>query len=495
MKAPTALLALTLGGLLQAQAPLNPAPEKVEELHKYEAVTQHSITIGGQKIGYKAIASHMPIRNEAGELQGEMFFVAYIKDGEDPKTRPLTFAYNGGPGSASLWLHVGTIGPRRVAMNEDGSMPKPPYHVVDNEETWLPSTDIVMVDAMGTGYSRLAKPEMSKQFFGVQADIRAFAEFVRAFLTRYGRFSSPIYLAGESYGGIRTAGLSNALLNNGIALNGAIIISGTMNFGTLDAARGNDLPYVGFLPTLATTAWYHRKLSPRLQKMTVEQVAAEAEAFAGGEYASALMKGTDLAPEEEARIAKRVSELTGIKESFVRAAHLRVSDWRFYKELLRESGQTVGRLDSRLKGTDAVEVGDGPDYDPSSSAIGPVFYASICDYLSNELNYKTEAKYRMWNTDGGEWEQDQGAITDTTEALRQAMVQNPHMKLMMVYGWYDLACPFYAAKYSLRHMDLKRQALDRISWQYYTAGHMMYIEAASRIKLAKDVAAFIGGSK
>lgn len=495
MKALLALVLSSFAGQLFAQTLLTHASDKVEELHNYEAVTQHSITIGGQKIGYKAIASHMPIRNESGELQGEMFFVAYIKDGEDPKTRPLTFAYNGGPGSASLWLHMGALGPRRVAMNPDGSMPKPPYHVVDNQETWLPSTDIVMVDAMGTGYSRLAKPDMGKQFFGVQADIRAFAEFVRAFLARYGRFSSPIYLAGESYGGIRTAGLSNALLGNGIALNGAIIISGTMNFGTLDAARGNDLPYIGFLPTLATTAWYHKKLSARLQKMTVEQVASEAEAFAGGEYASALMKGTDLTPEEEARIAKRISELTGIKESFVKDAHLRVSDWRFYKELLRESGQTVGRLDSRLKGTDAVEVGDGPDYDASGAATGPVFYASICDYLSNELNYKTEAKYRMWNTDGGGWDQDQGAITDTTEALRQAMVQNPHMKLLMVYGWYDLACPFYAAKYSLRHMDLKKQALDRISWQYYTAGHMMYIEEASRIKLGKDVATFIGGSK
>lgn len=464
----------------------------VDALDGYVAKTSHSIQVRGETIDYTAVAGHIPIRSDAGELEGQMFYAAYFKDGADVGSRPITFAYNGGPGSASLWLHMGAIGPKRVAMNDDGSMPAPPYHAVDNEDTWLPSTDIVMVDAMGTGYSRLAKPEFGSRFYGVQQDLRAFTEFVRAFLTKYNRFRSPVYLAGESYGGIRTAGLSASLLRSGIALNGAIIISGTMNYATLDAARGNDLPFIGFLPSYATTAWYHKKLSPALQKLTVDQIAAQAEAFAKGEYAAALLQGTSIDPAEETQVVKRMSALTGLSETFIRQAHLRVSDGRFFKELMRDENKTTGRYDARLTGTDALQVGDRPDYDPSDAATGPVFYACICDTLSQELNYHTELKYRIWNSDGGGWDEgDAGGYVDTSEALRSALVRNPHMRLLMCYGWYDLACPFGAAHYTLDHMDLNDQALSRISWQYYTAGHMMYIERASREKLARDVAEFV----
>jgi carboxypeptidase C (cathepsin A) len=457
--------------------------------------TKHSITIKGTKIDYTATAGYLPIKNDSGETEGRIFFVAYTKDGEAAGTRPVTFAYNGGPGSASLWLHLGTIGPRRVPMNDDGSLPKPPYQVVDNQETWLPATDIVMVDAMGTGYSRLAKPEFGKQFYGVRADIRAFGEFIRSYLSKNGRFKSPVFLAGESYGGIRTAGLSSYLLGNGIALNGAIIVSGTMNFQTLDGGRGNDLPFLSFLPTFSAVAWYHKKLEPKYLNADVRVVTAEAEKFAEGDYAAALLKGSSLSAADEAKIAKRMSELTGLKEAYILGSHLRVPEFRFFKELLRDEGKTTGRYDGRLTGTDALPVGDGPEYDASSAATTPVFYSCINDYLSNELGYSTDLRYRIFKTDGG-WDNDvEEGYPDTSEDLRQALNQNPYLKVLFAVGWYDLACPYFGTHFTVNHMDLGPKQLANLSWQFYPAGHMMYIERSSREKLAKDVTSFINGAK
>ena len=468
---------------------------KVQGFDDPPVATKHSIIIKGSKIDYTATAGYLPIKNEAGETEGRIFFVAYTKDGESAATRPVTFAYNGGPGSASLWLHLGTIGPRRVPMNDDGSLPKPPYQVVDNQESWLPATDIVMVDAMGTGYSRLAKPEYGKKFFGVRADIRGFGEFIRSYLSKNGRFKSPVFLAGESYGGIRTAGLSSYLLNNGIALNGAIIVSGTMNFQTLDGARGNDLPYLSFLPTFSAVAWYHKKLAPKYLNADVRTVTAEAEKFAEGDYAAALIKGSSLSPAEEAKFAKRMSELTGLKEAYIVGSHLRVPEFRFFKELLRDEGKTTGRYDGRLTGTDALPIGDNPEYDASSAATTPVFYACINDYLANELGYSTDLRYRIFNPDGP-WDNDvDEGYPDTSEDLRQAINQNPYMKVMFTCGWFDLACPYFGTHFTVNHMDLTAKQMANISWQFYPAGHMMYIERSSREKLAKDVTSFITGAK
>lgn len=457
--------------------------------------TKHSITIHGQKIAYTATAGYIPIRNTEGEIQGRMFFVAYSKDGADAAKRPVTFAYNGGPGSASLWLHLGTIGPRRAQMNDDGSLPKPPYHLVDNQESWLPETDIVMIDAMGTGYSRLAKKDYANAFYGPQADISSFGEFIREYLSKYHRFSSPVFIAGESYGGIRSAGLSDYLLDHGTALSGVIIVSGTMNFQTLDSARGNDLPYIGFFPSFATVAWYHKKLSPEMQAKSVEEVAHEAESFASGEYANALQRGSSLSDTEKEQVAKRMSELTGLKETYILQSHLRVPEFRFFKELLRDEGLTTGRYDARLTGKDATEAGNGPEYDASDVAVTPVFYSCMADYLSGELGYVSDLKYRMWNEDRAGWPDNSDGYLDTSDSLRQALNKNPYMKVMFCCGWYDLACPYFATRYSVNHMDLGAKQMANISFHYYPAGHMMYIEKSARESLSKDVATFIEGAK
>ena len=471
---------------LGQKAPDAPTTVKPDEL----VVTKHSINFHGSPMAYTATTGTLPIRNDDGDIEGQLFFVAYTKDDADPTTRPVTFAYNGGPGSSSMWLHMGCLGPRRVVLNDDGSMPAPPFKITDNEETWLNKTDVVMVDAMGTGYSRLLKSEQSKKYYSMRGDIAAFGEFIRSYLAKNKRFSSPIFLAGESYGGIRTAGLSGYLLDRGIALNGAVIISGVMNFGTLDSGRGNDVPYISFLPTMAATAWYHHKLGKKYS--TVEAVVADANKFADGEYTDALMHGGSMSAAETKAVAKKMAALTGMSEQFILNNHLRVSEFRFFKELLRDEGKTVGRLDARFEGQDATEAGDGPEYDPSEAAVTPVFGSMVNDYLERELNYARDDRYRMNNYAGtGGWDYGiRSSYPDTSDDLRQALIQNPHMKLMFVCGYYDLACPFGGTHYTVNHMDLQPAQLDRISWGYYPAGHMLYIDKPSREKLHKDIDAF-----
>jgi carboxypeptidase C (cathepsin A) len=451
-------------------------------------VTKHTITFHGAPLAYTAATGTLPIRNDDGEVEGQLFFVAYTKDDADSATRPVTFAYNGGPGSSSMWLHMGCLGPRRVVLNSDGSMPAPPFKLADNQETWLDKTDVVMVDAMGTGYSRLAKPELSKKFYSMRGDIAAFGEFIREYLAKYHRFGSPLFIAGESYGGIRTGGLSNYLLGRGMALNGAVIISGVTNFGTLDSGRGNDVPFISFLPTMAATAWYHHKLGNKYS--SVEAVVADAEKFASGEYSAALNAGSSMSMDKQKVVAKKMSSLIGLSESYILNSHLRIDDQRFFKELLRDEGKTTGRLDARFTGQDAREVGDGPEYDPSESAVTPVFGSMVNDYLERELNYSKDDRYRM-NNYGSGWDfGTRGGYADTSEDLRQALVQNPHMKLMFVCGYYDLACPEWGMHYTVDHMDLQQAQLSRISWGYYPAGHMVYIDTPSREKLHKDLDAF-----
>lgn len=484
------MLTLAAASLLAFAAQLPPG---------YDPATirkEASLALPTGRLDYTATAGSLLLRDDKGAVEQRMFAVSYVKKGETVAARPVIFAYNGGPGSASLWLHMGALGPRRVAMNDDGTMPKPPFRTVDNAETWLAFADIVMVDAPGTGYSRLEKDDIARRVYGVRGDIESFGRFVQGWLQANGRYGSPVFLAGESYGGIRTAGLSNWLLQNGVALNGAIVISGTMSYATLDAARGNDLPYQGFLPTFATTAWYHRKLSPALQRKSVEEVAKEAAAFAGGPYAAALNAGTSLPEAEIVRVARRYAELTGLDATYVRRANLRVSDGQFYKELLRDRGRTVGRLDARLTGQDANDL-DGPEDDPSMTAITPPFVSAYKDYIGRELGYPTSDRFRIFNdTTGGPWQgTSRDAYTDTSEDLRQAMTRNPYMRVLFACGYYDLACPWYATKWTVDHMDLRKPQLDRIEWAYYPAGHMMYTERGSRVKLRDDVARFVAAAK
>lgn len=451
-------------------------------------VTRH--TLGS--LAYTATAGLMPLRNEDGETEGSLFYVAYTKDGEEASKRPVTFAFNGGPGSSSVWLHLGSLGPRKVALGPDGSPGAPPYRVVENPESWLKFTDVVMVDAMGTGYSRPAKIGGDKKFYGMRADIDAFGEFVRAYLAKYNRFGSPLFVCGESYGGIRGAGLSRQLLDRGIALNGLVVVSGVTNYSTIRFGRGHTVPYIGYLPSFAATAWYHKQLEPRLQA-SLETTLREAEAFASGEYAWALQAGTGLKADERDRVATKLASLTGLDRQYVLNSHLRITPSRFFKELLRDEGKTVGRLDSRFIGQDALEVGDSPEYDASSAAITPAFNAAINDYLARELKFTSDQRYRLNHYSGvNPWDYGAGGsgFPDTSEDLRRAMNENPHMKVLFLCGYYDLATPYYAMRYTVDQMDLSAAGLANISWAYYPAGHMMYIERDSQDRVAKDVASF-----
>lgn len=477
---------------LALQTPVTPAP-KMQGPDDPPISLTRSITLDGVVLPYTATFGLLPLKDEKGEVEARMSFTAYTKNGADAATRPLLLAYNGGPGSASLWLHLGTIGPRRVSLNDDGTMPRPPFRLVDNTDTWLKDADVVLIDAPSTGAGRV-KPEAGKKFFGMRQDLDAFTRFIKLYLAKYNRWGSPIYLAGESYGGIRTAGLAKTLLDNGIAISGAIIVSGTMNFATLDGGPGNDLPYTGFFPTFAQTAWYHKKLSPAWQAKSVEEVAKAAEIFANGPYQQALFKGDALTDAEARPVIVKYAELTGLSPEYVKRSRLRVPEWHFFKELLRDRGQTVGRFDSRMIGVDQDDAADGPEYDASDAAVEAPFLTAMQELLTGEFGFQSDTPYRTWGDIGG-WEYPRNGYADTSENLRQAMAQNPHFRVLFTCGRYDLACPYFATRYTVDHMGLRPEQAKRIEWAYYPAGHMIYIEKDSRAKLARDVSAFIKGTK
>src|SRR6266849_4666607 len=461
-------------------------------------VTKHEVRVGGTTLRYTATAGLMPIKNREGEIEARMYFTSYSVDrGDGGQRRPLTFAFNGGPGSASVWLHMGAIGPRRVKMLSDGSMPAPPYELEDNQFTWLTQTDLVFIDPVGTGYSRAAKPELAQKFFSLQGDIESVGEFIRMFLTRYERWTSPLFLAGESYGTTRASALSGYLIGRGIAFNGIVLISTIMNFETTDFASGNDLPYVMFLPSYAATAWYHRKLPPDLQKKSVQQVVAEAEHWAANDYTLALEKGDRLTATERQDVIAKLSRYTGLSAQFVDNANLRVSLNLFRKELLRSEKRSIGRLDARFKGYDSSYVSAGPDFDASEAAIRPPYTSTFNNYVRSELGYKTDVEYYIlgggitspwnWNTNNG--------YVDTSVALRTALAQNPYLKVFVAMGYYDIATPYFAVQYTLHHISIDPVLLRNFSTGYYEAGHMMYIDERQLGRLRADVGKFINESQ
>jgi carboxypeptidase C (cathepsin A) len=438
----------------------------------------------------------MPIKNRDGETEARMFFMAYTLDDAGRGRRPLTFSFNGGPGSASVWLHLGAIGPRRVKMNPDGMMPAPPYELVDNEQTWLTQTDLVFIDPVGTGYSRAVKPEQASKFFGLQGDIESVGEFIRLYLTRYERWTSPLFLAGESYGTTRASALSGYLIDRGIAFNGIMLISTIMNFETTNFAAGNDIPYVLFLPSYAATAWYHKKLASDLQSKTVQQVVSEAESWASGEYTLALEKGGRLTAQERQDAVAKLSRYTGLSPQFVDNANLRVSLNLFRKELLRDQRRSIGRLDARFKGFDTNLASDSPDYDPSEAAIRPPYTSTFNHYVRSELGYKNDLEYYILG--GGIWSPwnwgTNNNYVDTSVALRNALAKNPYLKIFVAMGYYDMATPYYAAEYTVHHISLDPMLLRNFSTGYYEAGHMMYIDEKSLVRMRADIGKFIQDS-
>ncbi|MCE5307399.1 MAG: peptidase S10 [Acidobacteriales bacterium] len=487
------LLLPALSLCLLAQAPeAKTAPPATAAAEEKPVVTKHQITAGNRTLAYTVTAGMMPIMNAAGETEADMFYMAYTLDNAGPAAkRPLMFSFNGGPGSSSVWLHVGALGPKRVKMREDGSMPAPPFELVDNEYTWLGETDLVFIDPVGTGYSRPRKADLGKKFWNVKGDIQSVGEFVRMYLTRYERWTSPLFLVGESYGTTRAAGLAGHLIDQGIAFNGIVLVSSILNFQTARFAKGNDLPYVLFLPTYTATAWYHKKLPADLQA-DFQKALSEAEQWAEGPYAEALARGDRLGAAQRQGVIDKLNRLTGLDKRYIAQCNLRIEIQHFCKELLRDRGRTVGRLDSRFQGIDESGVSETPDFDPTMSIIYPPYTTTFNQYVRTALGYKTD---RTYNILGGvdRWEFGPG-YADTSEALRSAFAKNPYMKLFVASGYFDLATPYFATQYTMSHMGLDGSLRGNVTTANYEAGHMMYLQEKSLGKLKSEVADFLVGS-
>lgn len=491
-----AVLLLSAAQPLAGQTATRPELAPTQEL----SVTQHEAVIGGARVRYTATAGYLPLFEESGEHLANVYFTAYTRDdvpaGSD---RPITFAFNGGPGAASLWLHLG-LGPKRVRMAEPGADTRfdvddplpPPYELVENEHSWLDLTDLVFIDPVGTGYSRPAPGVARSRFHGYVEDIDYLSEFIRLYTTRFERWSSPKFLAGESYGTTRVAGMSDHLQQrHGMFLNGVILISASINFQTRIPHPGNDLPHLLHLPTFTATAWYHNRLDPELQQ-DLGRTLAEVEEFVLSDYSEALMRGDDLPPAERDRIVRALARYTGLSPEFVDQANLRITTDRFTKELRRDDRRTVGRLDSRFVGIDRDAAGEGTEYDPSygGAIMGP-FTATLNDYLRTELGFENDLSYevrgsvRPWS-----YRIFEGRYVDSAEPLRRAMNENPYLQLFVANGYYDLATPYFATEYSLDQMYLDESLEDNVRVEYYRAGHMMYIHEPSLEKLKRDISSY-----
>jgi len=470
--------------------------EKPKATEETPIETLHEITINGKTLKYKATAGRLPLKNAEDDIEAQLFFIAYTLETDTPKNeRPLVFVFNGGPGSSSVWLHLGALGPYRTVMQDEGWMPAPPYRLEANPHTWLDVTDLVFIDPVGTGYSRAVKPDDNKKYWGLKSDLDSITEFIRLYLTRYERWSSPLYLAGESYGTTRAAGLSATLLDKGIALNGIVLISVVLNFQTIRFTQGNDLPYMLYVPSYTATAWYHNALPEDLQSKSLEDVLKEVEAWANNDYALALGKGDRLTDDERQQIVDTLARYTGLEPRHIDQTELRINIMRFCKELLRHQKRTVGRLDSRFKGTDKLAVTEFPDFDPSLVAITPPYTATFNDYVRSKLGYETDLSYEILSFEVNQnWEYERGQFPDTSDSLRNALARNPFMKILVSMGYYDLATPYLATHYTLDHMGLNSEHRDNFRYTYYKAGHMFYLDVQSLGQFKDDVAAFITDS-
>jgi carboxypeptidase C (cathepsin A) len=476
-----------------AKSPKPDVPKRELPLDLPWVTTEHSI--GDLK--YTATAGMIPLRDENGQARAGIFFVAYQRAGDfDPAQRPLTFSFNGGPGSSSVWLHLGAVGPKRVALEADGAMPAPPYRLEDNPQTWLEHTDLVFIDPIGTGYSRAVKAEDDEKYWGLDADLDSVAEFIRRYLSRAKRWASPLCMVGESYGTTRAAGLSSRLVEKGVALSGVILVSSILNFQTARFTKGNDLPYVLFLPSYTATSWFHGCL-PHFSRL--EEALREAETYALGDYTLALAQGDRLSPEARQEVIARLGRLTGLSPAYLDATDLRINIHRYCKELLRTQKRTVGRLDSRFKGIDEIAATENPQHDPSMSALTPPYTAAINDWLGRGLGWESDEPYHVF-APGELWKKwtygdANGGFPDTSEALRSALAKNPHMRVFVASGYYDLATPYFATEYTLSHLGLDPTLRENIRTGYYPAGHMMYIDEGCLARLNGDVAEFLGGAQ
>lgn len=460
-----------------------PAEEKISR-------TNHLMRLDGREIRYTATAGTLPIRADDGKVAGRMFFVAYTKDGENPQGRPLSFLYNGGPGSATIWLHMGSFAPKRVVMAGEGFQPAPPFRLADNEHSLLDATDLVFVDAMSTGYSRTVAGVNPSQYHGQAGDLRAFGDFVYEYLTAYSRWASPKYLIGESYGSIRSAGLAQELQSrHGIELNGVVLLSALLTYQTIAVAPQNDVALVSYFPTYTASAWFHKKLPADLAG-DLKKAVADARAFADGEYAAALLKGNSLPAAERRAIAQKIARLTGLTPEYVEQANLRIEPGRFRKELLRDARLSIGRLDSRYTVTDLDAAGEQQEFDPSNTALQGAYTAMFMDYVRNELKWQSDLHYDS-RGNVRPWTYEQNRYMDMTEALRSTMARNPFLKVLVLAGYYDMATPFHGIEINMWHLAYDRFYTDRVQFAYYEGGHMMYTRPSEHRKLKDDLTTFI----
>jgi carboxypeptidase C (cathepsin A) len=474
----------------------DPKPaEPVDDL----VTTSHSMTVQRRKLAYTASTGRIVLREEVltdGAFDGhqpkaEVFVTAYTRDDADPTRRPVTFAFNGGPGSSSVWLHLGLFGPRRVVSGDVGDLAPPPYDLVDNAETLLAHTDLVFIDPVSTGYSRTVKGGKPGDYHGFQADIESVGEVIRLWTSRNGRWMSPKFLAGESYGTTRAGGLAHHLQSRyGMYLNGIMLISAVLDFGTLDFTPGNDQPYALFLPTYAAIAHYHGRHGDR----PLSDVLAEAEAFAERDYPWALARGARLSTQERADVVARLAALTGLDPDYVDRVDLRVEHVRFFTELLRDERKVVGRLDSRFTGWTSDYGREHMDEDPSFTAIMGSYTAALNHYVRAELEYPNDLPYEILSHEvNSSWSytEFQNSHVTVTDKLAAAMRANPHLKVHVGFGYHDGATPYYASEHVLAHLNIPDELRENISTAYYEAGHMMYVHTPSRIQQSKDLAEFI----
>lgn len=474
-----------------------PAPEAKQY------VTGHEARISGKNIEYTVTAGTMLMKNKNDEPQALIGFTAYVAKGKKPGERPVMFAYNGGPGSASIWLHMGILGPQRAVVTDAGFSNNGPYRRVDNEYSIIDETDLVMIDPVGTGFAKAVGDAEGKDFWGVDQDIKSVSEFIVQYLTENGRWASPKYILGESYGGMRSGGVAWYLLNNHfVALDGVILVSPFMEFTTGFAGMGIDLPHAMFMPTFAATARYHGALDPTPPDL--EAFMAEVKDFALKEYAPALLAGNALPDDERRGILAKLSQYTGLSEEYWDRANLRINEDRFTKELMRETGTTVGRVDSRFAGNMINQVGEKAVYDPMLTAIGPGYLAAFMDYYQNDLEVEDIGNYTVFGNIFLQWDWSHKQpdlpgfklpFPNTAVDLAYAMRQNPSMRVLVQQGYYDLATPHLATEYFMDHLEIPDELRDNIEYATYEAGHMMYIHEPSMVKYKEDLARFLRGDE
>jgi carboxypeptidase C (cathepsin A) len=466
-----------------------PASEKPNLAQEQVSITKHSIQLDGNTLNYTAIAGFLPILDESGKTEANMFFVAYIRQQQNAASTPITFAFNGGPGSSSVWLHLGCLGPRRVILQEDGG--RSPYTLVDNQYTWLDLTDIVFIDPIGTGFSFVVDKSHEKDFFDVHKDIDSVGSFIRLFLTKYKRWSSPKYLVGESYGTLRAVGLLDYLPKEyGIKIDGAALISSALNFEMISFKRGNDLPYVLYLPSYTAAAWYHKKLSRDLQA-DPQKTLKEVQKWANNEYLVLLAKGDNLSADEQSKLSDKLSAYTGLSKEFIRKKHFRIDVFSFITELLADKGLQIGLMDSRITGI-AAPAGDEYE-DPSFGAVRTTFVTALNDYLARSLDCNSVMPYKslsMKANSSWQWGSAAGGFVDFTDNLTKAIIANEKLKVFAAMGYYDLTTPFSTQEYTFDHLGLEPGHKKNIRYSYYNSGHQVYTSEESLKKLKTDITDF-----